>query len=78
MFSFHLLKHALHGIKERCDKIKKKLYVTRDEANKIEENTGKQSESEFWYTQRRYRITASKAYRLAVMKSTTSPTKALK
>ena len=65
-------------IDERCKKIKRKLLVTADDAKRIEAETREQSNSDLWYYHRSCRITASKCYRIAAMKSSTSPTKAIK
>ena len=68
---------SLTEIKERADKIKKKLFVSQEEIRHIEKQTRNQANSEAWYRHRRPRITASKCKR-ALIKPTTSPTKAMK
>lgn len=69
---------SLQGIKERCERIKKTLNVSSEEASKVESETREQSDSTLWYLHRKGRITASKSYRIAAMKNTTSPSKAIK
>ena len=51
--------------------------MTPEGTEKIEKETRKQSDSTLWHFHRRSRITASKCHRVAVMKSTTSPTKVI-
>jgi hypothetical protein len=65
-------------IKERCEKVKRKLKFDADEVNDIEMATRGQASNSIWQSQRKYRITASKCYRVASMKPDTSPTKAIK
>ena len=65
---------SLAGIKGRCARVKKKLLVTKE----IEKETREQSNSPLWFQHRRARITASKCYRVAVMRPSTSLTKAIK
>ena len=67
----------LSEIYTRCERIKKKLDVTEEEAQQIEAETRHQSTDDAWHLHRKHRITASKAYRCAVLKETTSPTKAI-
>jgi hypothetical protein len=54
------------------------LALSTENAEKIEIETREQSNSILWHSHRKSRITASKCYRIAVMKSTTSPTKAIR
>lgn len=68
---------SLSEIKERADKIKRKLFVTPEQKSHIEEETRDQADCEAWYRHRKPRITASKCKR-AFIKPTTSPTKAMK
>lgn len=68
---------SLSEIKERADKIKRKLFVTPEQKSHIEEQTRDQANCEAWYRHRKPRITASKCKR-AFLKPTTSPTKAMK
>ncbi len=65
-------------IKERCEKVKRKLKFDADEAIDIEMATRGQASNSVWQSKRKYRITASKCYRVASMKPDTSPTKAIK
>lgn len=51
--------------------------MTPESTEKIEKETREQSDSTLWHFHRRSRITASKCHRVAVTKSTTSPTKAI-
>lgn len=68
---------SLDEIKERGKAIKRKLHFTDDEIDLVEKKTKLQSDSIDWF---KYRtgITASHCKRIASLKSTTSPTKALK
>lgn len=66
------------GIRERIDKAKGKLFVDEQQASLIEKETKGQSVSDSWHFHRAFRITASKCYRTAVLKESTSPTKAVK
>ena len=68
---------SLAEIKERADKIKRKLFVTPEQKSHIEEQTRDQADCEAWYRHRKPQITASKCKR-AFIKPTTSPTKAMK
>ena len=68
---------SLSEIYSRCERIKKKLFVTEEEAQKIEMETINQSADNAWRMHRKYRITASRAYRCAVLKESTSPTKTI-
>jgi hypothetical protein len=68
---------AASTIKDRCEQIKKKLNLVDDEISEIERLTRGQSNNTAWYNERKYRITASKCHRIAAMKDTTSPTKAI-
>jgi hypothetical protein len=54
------------------------LKFDADEAIDIEMATRGQASNSVWQSQRKYRITASKCYRVASMKPDTSPTKAIK
>lgn len=58
--------------------IKEKLVVSGDDVKRIEAETRNQSADDAWFKHRIYRITASKAYRCAVLKESTSPTKTIK
>ena len=55
-----------------------KLNMSTENVAEIEEKTRLQSDSFLWHFHRKCRITASKCYRVAVMKPTTSPTKAVR
>lgn len=68
---------SLQAIKERTEKAKTKLFVDSVKAVEIEKETREQSKRESWHFHRQPRITASKCYRTAVLKDTTSPTKAI-
>ena len=68
---------SLSEIYSRCERIKKKLFVTEEQAQKIEMETRNQSADSAWHVHRKYKITASKTYRCAVLKENTSPTKAI-
>ena len=68
---------SLSEIQKRCEAVIDKLQVTEDEVNTIELQTRKQSHCSEWFHHRKYRITASKAYRCASLRESTSPTKAV-
>ena len=68
---------SLSEIQKRCEAVIDQLQVTEDEVNTIEVQTRKQSHCSEWFHHRKYRITASKAYRCASLKESTSPTKAV-
>ena len=69
---------SMEEICARCEKVKKALFVTDEEVKRIESETRNQSADQQWFTHRKFRITASKAYRCAALKQDTSPTKALR
>ena len=69
---------SLDELFARCERIKKALMVSSEDVLEMESSTRNQSLDEDWHHQRKFRITASKAYRCAVMKESTSPNKALK
>lgn len=69
---------SVDEIRNRCERIKKKLFVSQEEAVEIEGKTRGQSDNTYWHAERKTRITASRCYRIAVLKTSTSPTKALK
>ena len=52
---------SLSEIYSRCERIKKKLFVTEEDAQKIEMETINQSADNAWHMHRKYRITASQA-----------------
>ena len=56
---------------------KRKLFLTQDEAADVEKNTRGQSADSLWHDNRNQRITSSKCYTCAVLKDSTSPTKAI-
>ena len=68
---------SLAEIKERVDKIKRRLFVTPEQKSHIEEQTRDQADCKAWYRHRKPRVTALKCKR-AFIKPTTSPTKAMK
>lgn len=69
---------SLDEIKERGKAIKRKLQFTDDEIDLVEKKTKLQSDSIDWFKYRTGRITASHCKRIASLKATTSPTKALR
>ena len=69
---------SMEEIRARCEKVKKALFVTDEEVKRIESETRNQSADQQWFAHRKFRITASKAYRCAALKQDTSPTKALR
>ena len=69
---------SMEEICARCEKVKKALFVTDKEVKRIESETRNQSADQQWFIHRKFRITASKAYRCAALMQDTSPTKALR
>ena len=63
-------------ILDRASEIKRKLYVDDGQRENIKQATKSQSETQEWFYHRKVRITASKCKR-ALLKPTTSPTKAI-
>ena len=57
---------SLSEIQKRCEAVIDQLQVTEDEVNTIEVQTRKQSHCSEWFHHRKYRFTASKAYRCAI------------
>lgn len=72
-----VLPPSLREISEKCKEIEKKLNLEEKEITKVEQKTRGQSKDKLWNYHRKCRITASKCYRVASLKPTTSPTKAL-
>ena len=68
---------SLEEIKERCIKLKKRLFVDEKDIVRIEKETVGQSANENWNLHRKIRITASKCHRIATLQATASPTKAI-
>ena len=73
-----LLPPSIDDIKARGRAIKRKLQFTEDEIDLVEKRTKLQSDSRDWFEYRKGRLTASKCKRIASLKATTSPTKALR
>ncbi|PFX15072.1 hypothetical protein AWC38_SpisGene20729 [Stylophora pistillata] len=67
---------SLHDITSKADAIIDKLRVQDDDIKKIEKATRDQSNCKQWFVERTPRITASQC-KPALMKETTSPTKAM-
>ena len=67
---------SLTEIKDRAERIKKKLFITKEEVESVERGTREQSNCQLWFDHRAPRITASKCKRALVQKGT-SPKKAL-
>ena len=67
---------SLTEIKDRAERIKKKLFITKEEVESVERGTRQQSNCQLWFDHRAPRITASKCKRALVQKGT-SPKKAL-
>ena len=65
-------------LRERCDKVKRRLQFSKEEIDEAEKITQNQSQNPQWYKLRKHRITASQCHRVAVLKECTSPTKAIK
>ena len=68
---------SLNKIQRKAEEIKHKLCMSKHEISELEKKTVGQSKIAEWNLHRQYRITASKCYRVACMKETTSPTKAV-
>ena len=68
---------SLHGILSKAESIMDRISVDDEQARDIEDCTRDQSKSSMWFAHRSPRITASKCKR-ALMKETTSPTKAIR
>ena len=64
-------------LQNECQNVKRKLFLNGEEAAEVEKNTRGQSADPLWHDSRNQRITSSKCYRCAVLKDTTSPTKAI-
>ena len=64
-------------VRNECESVKRKLFLTQDEAAYVEKNTKGKSADSLWHDNRNQRITSSKCYRCAVLKDSTSPTKAI-
>ena len=69
---------TLLQIKDACVAVKRKLSFSDDEIGIVEKKTRLQSNCADWYRFKRGRISASKCKRVASLKPSTSPTKALK
>lgn len=67
---------SLHDILSKAESIMDRIRVDDEKAREIEECTRDQSQSSMWFAHRAPRITASKCKR-ALMKETTSPSKAM-
>ena len=68
---------SLHDILSKAESIIDRIRVDDEKAREIEECTRDQSQSSMWFAHRAPRITASKCKR-ALMKETTSPSKAIR
>jgi len=64
-------------LKERFEKVKRNINFDEAKIKKIEEQTREQSNTHLWHHHRQPRITATKCYRIAVQRETTSPTKTI-
>ena len=64
-------------VRNECESVKGKLFLSQDEAADVEKNTRGQSADSLWHDNRNQRITSSKCYRCAVLKNSISPTKAI-
>ena len=70
---------SLSEINNRCERVKRNLFKTKEEIVKIESQTRQQSACQEWYKHRFGRVTASKSYRVGCNhKADTSPTKIIK
>ena len=68
---------CLSVLRQRCEQVKRKLQLSEREISEAENSTRGQSDNASWYALRKYRITASKCHRVAALRETTSPTKAI-
>lgn len=68
---------SMDMLQNECQNVKRKLFLNEEEAAEVEKNTRGQSADPLWHDSRNQRITSSKCYRCAVLKDTTSPTKAI-
>ena len=68
---------SLDDICTKANQIKQKLFLSQNEITELERITKGQSETDEWNLHRKYRITASKCHRVATLKESTSPTKAV-
>lgn len=68
---------SLGDIQKKANEIKRKLFLSESEVLDVEMKTRGQSETVDWNLHRKYRITASKCHRVASLKTSTSPTKAV-
>lgn len=67
---------SLLEIKEKAERVKKRLFQSSGDRDEIEKLTRDQKQSQLWYTIRKTRITASKA-KQCLIKETASPTKTI-
>ena len=75
---FSALPPGSSEIKEKAIRVKRKLTFNENKIQLVEKKTRLQSQDSNWYLYRKGRITASKCKRVASLKPTTSPSKALK
>ena len=68
---------SLDDIRTKANQIKQRLFLSQNEITELERKTKRQSETDEWNLHRKYRITASKCHRVATLKKSTSPTKAV-
>ena len=82
LFSFQISPIKVHpasldDICTKANQIKQRLFLSQNEITELERKTKGQSETDKWNLHRKYRITASKCHRVATLKESTSPTKAV-
>ena len=58
-------------LRNECENVKRKLFLTHDEAADVEKRTRGQSTDSLWHDNRNQCITSSKCYRCAVLKDST-------
>lgn len=68
---------SLDDIRTKAKQITQRLFLSQNEITELERKTKGQSETDEWNLHRKYRITASKCYRVASLKKSTSPTNAV-
>ena len=69
---------SIQNIEGQCERIRRKLQLDETEICEIAKQTKGQSNDKLWHYHRKFRITASKCHRIATLRPSTSPTKALR
>ena len=71
MYSFNPPAPSADMVRNECESVKRKLFLTQDEAVDAEKNTRGQSADSPLHDNRNERITSSKCYRCTVLKVST-------